>query len=148
MTSPNISFESEGGQVKLEKFYSIHGGYKLPLNTRYVRDDFNLYFNLNYMRQSVFDRLDIGSIVEFNAISLGAYASITPTNVSGNSHKITSVNVLSDIKIGEFTFGYSYDLNLSSLQNTKGIFEISISYNFGSVFGSNNKIRVDVNDKL
>ena len=36
MTSPNISFESEGGQVKLEKFYSIHGGYKLPLNTRYV----------------------------------------------------------------------------------------------------------------
>ena len=28
------------------------------------------------MRQSVFDRLDIGSIVEFNAISLGAYASI------------------------------------------------------------------------
>ena len=140
MTSPNISFESEGGQVKLEKFYSIHGGYKFPLNTRYVRDDFNLYFNLNYMRQSVFDRLDIGSIVEFNAISLGAYASITPTDVSGNSHKITSVNLLSDIKIGEFTFGYSYDLNLSSLQNTKGIFEISISYNFGSVFGSNNKI--------
>ena len=92
------------------------------------------------MRQSVFDRLDIGSIVEFNAISLGAYAAITPTNVSGNSHKITSVNLLSDIKIGEFTFGYSYDLNLSSLQNTKGIFEISISYNFGSVFGSNNKI--------
>ena len=135
MTSPNISFQNEGGQVKLEKFYSIHGGYKQPLRTRYVRDDFNLYFNLNYMRQAKFDRVDIGSLVEYNAISLGATASIVPTDISGGSHKLTSVNLLANIDFGGFTFGYSYDLNVSSLQNTKGIFEISISYNFASIFG-------------
>jgi len=140
LTSPNISFQNEGGQVKLDKFYTIHGGYKVPMRTRYARDDFNLYFNLNYMRQSSFDRLDIGSLVEFNAISLGAFASITPTNVSGNSHKITSVNLLANLDYRRFTFGYSYDLNISSLQNTKGIFEISISYNFDSIFGKGGPI--------
>ena len=47
LTTPNISFQSEGGQVKLEQFLSIHGGYKIPFKTRYARDDFNLYFNCN-----------------------------------------------------------------------------------------------------
>ena len=42
LTTPNISFQNEGGQVKLEQFISIHGGYKIPFKTRYARDDFNL----------------------------------------------------------------------------------------------------------
>lgn len=140
MTSPNISFESEGGQVKLDKFYSVHGGYKWPLSTRYVRDDFNLYFNMNYMRQSQFDRLDIGTMIELNAISLGATGAIMPTNISGSSHKLTSINLLANIDYRRFRFGYSYDLNISSLQNTKGVFEISISYMFDSIFGKGGPI--------
>ncbi len=140
LTSPNISFQNEGGQVKLEKFFSIHGGYKFPMRTRYARDDFNLYFNFNFMKQSSFDRLDIGSLVEFNAISLGAFASITPTDITGNSHRFTSINLLANIDLRRFTFGYSYDLNISSLKNTKGIFEISISYDFDSIFGNDNSI--------
>lgn len=140
VTSPNISFESEGGQVKLDKFYSIHGGYKWPLRTRYVRDDFNLYFNMNYMRQSKFDRLDIGTMIEFNAISLGATGAIMPTNISGSSHKLTSINLLANIDYRRFRFGYSYDLNISSLQNTKGVFEISISYMFDSIFSKGGPI--------
>ena len=46
LTTPNISFQNEGGQVKLEQFLSIHGGYKIPFNTRYARDDFNLYLGI------------------------------------------------------------------------------------------------------
>ena len=32
--------------------------------------------------------------------------------------------------------GYSYDFNGSELRNTKGVFEISISYKFDSFFGN------------
>ena len=37
LTNPNISFDNEGGQVKLKSFLSVHGGYKIPLKTRYKR---------------------------------------------------------------------------------------------------------------
>lgn len=135
LTTPNISFQSEGGQVKLEKFYSIHGGYKIPFKTRYARDDFNLYLNFNYMRQSNFDRFDLGTYIEFNNIAFGVSGVVTPTTIDADSHKFTSLNLLTNLTYRRFTFGYSYDLNLSNLRRTKGIFEISISYNFNSLFG-------------
>ena len=47
----------------------------------------------------------------------------------------TSLNLLTNLTYRRFTFGYSYDLNLTDLRRTKGIFEISISYNFNSLFG-------------
>ena len=42
-----------------------------------------------------------------------------------------------DKELIRFRFGYSYDLNVSELRNTKGVFEISISYKFDSFFGNN-----------
>ena len=136
LTSPNISFQNEGDQVKLEKFFTIHGGYKFPLGGRFSGDKFNLFLNFNYMRQSNFDRLDIGGLMKYNSVSFGAYTTIAPTDVSGSSHKLTSLNLVSNIDFRQFTFGYSYDLNLSELSGTKGVFEISISYSFDSVFGN------------
>jgi len=134
LTTPNISFQNEGGQVKLEQFLSIHGGYKIPFRTRYARDDFNLYLNFNYMKQANFDRFDLGTYIEFNNIAFGVFGVVAPTTVAADSHKFTSLNLMTNLNYRRFTFGYSYDLNLTDLRGTKGIFEISISYNFNSLF--------------
>ena len=140
LTNPNISFDNEGGQVKLKSFLSVHGGYKIPLKTRYKREKFNLYFNMNYMRQANFDRLDVGSLVKYNGISLGVFGAFAPTSLDSKSHKLTSLNFVTNMDYKRFTFGYSYDYNLSSLIDTKGIFEISVSYQFDSIFGDNSSI--------
>jgi len=140
LTNPNISFDNEGGKVKLKSFLSVHGGYKIPLKTRYKREKFNLYFNMNYMRQANFDRLDIGSLVKYNGISLGVFGAFAPTSLDSKSHKLTSLNFVTNMDYKRFTFGYSYDYNLSSLIDTKGIFEISVSYQFDSIFGDNSSI--------
>jgi hypothetical protein len=95
---------------------------------------------MNYMRQANFDRLDIGSLVKYNGISLGVFGAFAPTSLDSKSHKLTSLNFVTNMDYKRFTFGYSYDYNLSSLIDTKGIFEISVSYQFDSIFGDNSSI--------
>jgi len=136
LNTPDISFEPEG-DVKLKPFISIHGGYKLPLNQRFSRSEMNLYFNFNYMNQNEYDRLDIGSKFQINDFTIGAFGTLAPTSVQNDSHKLTSVNFITNFDYRQFSFGYSYDLNISSLQKTKGVFEISVSYKFDSLFNDN-----------
>ena len=136
LNNPNTSFQAEGRSF-LSKFLSVHGGYKLPLNARYSNNDYNVYFDLNYMKQGThgFDRLDIGSRFEINEFIFGVFGTLAPTSVTNKSHKLTSINFITNFDYRRFSFGYSYDLNLSSLLKTKGVFEISVSYKFDSVFG-------------
>ena len=136
LNTPDISFESDG-EVKLKPFISIHGGYKLPLNQRFSRSEMNLYINFNYMNQNEYDRLDIGSKFQINDFTIGAFGTLAPTSVQNDSHKLTSVNFITNLDYRQFSFGYSYDLNTSSLRKTKGVFEISVSYKFDSLFNDN-----------
>ena len=135
LTNPKISFSGDG-TVKLDNFLSVHGGYKWDLSNRSIREDLDLNLDLNYMRQGNYDRFDIGRRVKYNDFSLGVFGVVAPTDVTGKSHKLTSFNIVGNVDFNRFRFGYSYDLNVSELRNTKGVFEISISYKFDSFFGN------------
>ena len=89
------------------------------------------------MNQNEYDRLDIGSKFQINDFTIGAFGTLAPTSVQNDSHKLTSVNFITNLDYRQFSFGYSYDLNTSSLRKTKGVFEISVSYKFDSLFNDN-----------
>lgn len=130
ITRPNISF-TEDGNVPLDMFLSIHGGYYLTLeraSLSYLPDDSDVFFTFNYMRQSQYNRLDIGTFLEMPMFSFGVMAATNPERKSPNSHFITSLNPIISMKMGEFTFGYSYDWNTSKIGHTQGIHELTFTW--------------------
>jgi hypothetical protein len=80
----------------------------------------------NYMRQGQYNRLDVGTVVDFTRFSLGVLVATNPEGKSENSHFVTSVNPVFSFKANEFTFGYSYDWNISKLGRTQGIHELTL----------------------
>ncbi len=127
---PDISF-TENGNVPLDMFLTVHGGYYLVLDKsplHFLPDDSDVLFTFNYMRQSQYNRLDIGGIMELPMFSFGVMAVTNPEGKSTNSHFITSVNPIISMKLGAFTFGYSYDLNISKIGNTQGVHELSLTW--------------------
>ena len=115
LTRPDISF-LENGNVPLDLFLSVHGGYYFALDnspTMILPADTDLLVSFNYMRQSQFNRLDIGASLEMNMFSFGVIAATNPEGRSTNSHLVTSLNPFVSMRAGEFKFGYSYDINTS-----------------------------------
>jgi type IX secretion system PorP/SprF family membrane protein len=130
LNRPDISF-TENGNVPLDLFLTVHGGYYLTLDRSqlsFLPDDSDVFFTFNYMRQSQYNRLDIGGIMELPMFSFGVMAVTNPEGKSNNSHFITSVNPIISMKLGAFTFGYSYDLNTSRIGNTQGVHELSLTW--------------------
>ena len=127
---PDISF-TEAGNVPLDMFLTIHGGYYLTFekaSLRFLPDDTDVLFTFNYMRQSQYNRLDIGGMLEMPMFTFGVIAATNPERKSGNSHFITSINPIVSMKSGEFTFGYSYDLNTSRIGRTQGVHELTLTW--------------------
>jgi type IX secretion system PorP/SprF family membrane protein len=127
---PDISF-TENGNVPLDMFLSLHGGYYLTLDKSplgFLPDGSDVFLTFNYMRQSQYNRLDIGGIMELPQFSFGVMAVTNPEGKSNNSHFITSINPIVSMKLGSFTFGYSYDLNISKIGNTQGVHELSLTW--------------------
>lgn len=130
LNRPDISF-TENGNVPLDLFLTVHGGYYLTLDSSplsFLPDNSDVFFTFNYMRQSQYNRLDIGGIMELPMFSFGVMAVTNPEGKSNNSHFITSVNPIISMKLGSFTFGYSYDLNISRIGNTQGVHELSLTW--------------------
>jgi type IX secretion system PorP/SprF family membrane protein len=108
LTRPDISF-LENGNVPLDLFLSVHGGYYFALDnspTMILPADTDLLVSFNYMRQSQFNRLDIGASLEMNMFSFGVIAATNPEGRSTNSHLVTSLNPFVSMRAGEFKFGY------------------------------------------
>lgn len=127
---PNISF-TESGNVQLDMFLTIHGGYYFEFvdsPSKLLPENSTLLLTANYMRQSRYNRLDIGAVMDFTRFSFGIIAVTNPERRSSNSHLITSVNPIISFKTGRFTFGYSYDLNASRIGRTQGVHELTLSW--------------------
>jgi type IX secretion system PorP/SprF family membrane protein len=127
---PDISF-TENGNQPLDMLLSLHGGYyfeffDFPSNL--IPEDSTILITANYMRQAQYNRLDIGGVMDFSRFSLGVIAATNPEGRSSNSHLVTSINPVLSFKSGEFTFGYSYDLNTSKLGRTQGVHELTLTW--------------------
>ena len=130
LTRPDISF-LENGNVPLDLFLSVHGGYYFALDnspTMILPADTDLLVSFNYMRQSQFNRLDIGTSLEMNTYSFGIIAATNPEGRSTNSHIVTSLNPFISMRAGEFKFGYSYDINTSRFGQNQGVHELTLTW--------------------
>ncbi|WP_051604512.1 PorP/SprF family type IX secretion system membrane protein [Flavobacterium sasangense] len=130
LTRPDISF-LENGNVPLDLFLSVHGGYYFALDnspTMILPADTDLLVSFNYMRQSQFNRLDIGASLEMNMFSFGVIAATNPEGRSTNSHLVTSLNPFVSMRAGEFKFGYSYDINTSRFGQNQGVHELTLTW--------------------
>lgn len=130
---PDISF-AESGNVPLDMFLNINGGYYFELDdapSSFLPEDCRVLVTANYMRQSQYNRIDIGAAFETGYFTIGALAVLNPERKSEDSHMLTSVNPILNFNLGEFSFGYSYDLNTSKLGRTQGVHELSLVWTSG-----------------
>lgn len=128
LNRPNVAFREEGN-LPLDMFISVHGGYYFEfLNspTNLLPEESTLLLTANYMRQGQYNRLDMGTVLDFSRFSFGVIVATNPEGKSENSHFVTSINPVFSLSASEFTFGYSYDWNISKLGRTQGIHELSL----------------------
>ena len=128
LTRPDISF-NENGNVPLDMFLSLHGGYFWELGglpTFLFPENTNVMIMANYMRQSEYNRLDVGSIVDYGRFSLGTFAAVNLERRTENAHLLTSINPVATLTFGEFKLGYSLDINTSGIGRTGGVHELTL----------------------
>jgi type IX secretion system PorP/SprF family membrane protein len=148
LTRPDISF-TENGNVPLDLYLSVHGGYYFTPNnspSMMLPSDSDLLFSFNYMRQSQFNRLDIGTSLEMNMFSFGLIAVTNPEGRTTNSHFLTSLNPVITMKTGEFKFGYSYDINTSKFGQSQGIHELTLTWQSSYTCRDCNSYRMKLKD--
>jgi type IX secretion system PorP/SprF family membrane protein len=130
LTRPDIAF-NENNNVPLDLFLTVHGGYYLELNkypSMVLPKNSSLLFSFNYMRQSQFNRLDLGMSLEMAMLSFGLIAATNPEKRTNNSHFLTSLNPFIAMKTGEFKLGYSYDINTTGFGQNQGVHELSLTW--------------------
>ncbi len=125
-----LEFERNGG---LDFFVSAHGAYQIPLSGLYKNEDEEgLYVLGNFMMQGPYNRFDIGSQYVFDKFSFALMAATNPIKASTQSHLLTSINAAVGFRWEGWKVGYSYDFNMSKIGPTGGVYEISISLDFGN----------------
>ncbi|WP_338409260.1 PorP/SprF family type IX secretion system membrane protein [uncultured Flavobacterium sp.] len=130
MNRPDISF-IDSKNIPLDLFLSLHGGGFIELNNSpsfILPTDSSILVTFNYMKQSFYNRLDIGACLNMDNIALGMTLVTNPEGKAKNSHILTSVNPFLLYKANEFTFGYSYDINTSKFGQSQGIHEFSLTW--------------------
>jgi type IX secretion system PorP/SprF family membrane protein len=122
LNRPNISIV-DGEQQPLDIFYSFHGNVRFP----FLRDN-SIMLTTNLMAQGQYNRLDIGTIFQLDALLLGITAATNPAKNANNSHLLTSLNAFVGLEYQTFRFGFSYDKNMSGIGRTDGVYELSMTY--------------------
>jgi type IX secretion system PorP/SprF family membrane protein len=115
---------------------SIHAGLRIPL-AGYTgladEQDREISFSpvILYKFQGKYDQLDLGAYLTYSPITLGAYYRGIPFkkyNQTINNHD--AVALLAGYRVDKFSIGYSYDVTISTLGNSGGSHELSLSYIF------------------
>ncbi|MBC3783692.1 PorP/SprF family type IX secretion system membrane protein [Spirosoma utsteinense] len=115
---------------------SIHAGLRIPLAgyTGLVDEmDREISFSpvIMYKFQGKYDQLDLGAYLTYSPITIGAYYRGIPFkkyNQTINNHD--AVALLAGYRVDKFSIGYSYDATISTLGNSGGSHELSLSYIF------------------
>ena len=144
LNRPNISM-TQDGKTPLDIFISAHANIEFPLyrfSNNSFSDKNSVYFLTNFMMQSKYSRLDIGSqYVYDNTFTLGFLLATNPLKTGLSNDFLSSFDVFAGIKWEGFKFGYSYDINTSRIGATGGVHEFSISYDFSVNLGYLNRYK-------
>lgn len=129
---PNQSIA--GGDAPLPRRFSVHGGYRIPLNpgtTKTGLGERSITPSFNYRTQGDFDQLDVGAYFTINPLLVGLwYRGLPIKNTDGITNNESIIFMLG-LQTNRTTFGYSFDYTLSDLGiGTGGAHEISIAYSF------------------
>ncbi len=131
LNRPDISLTTQGN-VALQPLGTITAGYELQLadllNSTFLPYSTKLLLTGNYMQQGDFNRLDLGGMLVLDNFYVGALAATNPNRNTQNAHLLTSINLLGGLQFEKFKFNLSYDINVSNLGRTGGIYELSIIY--------------------
>ncbi|PIB34393.1 hypothetical protein BFP72_02615 [Reichenbachiella sp. 5M10] len=136
LREPDQSFIGNGSP--LPRKLSIHGGYKIPLNTPYKKGETakgmerSISPTFNYRNQGEFDQLDLGMYFTLQPVIFGMwYRGIPLKTPKGSGSNSESLIFMFGVTQKKVTFGYSFDYTLSSLGiNSGGAHEVSITYTF------------------
>jgi type IX secretion system PorP/SprF family membrane protein len=129
LNKPNISF-TQAGNLPLDMFFSISGGYEMEMPNSVLPFDSKLLITANYMQQSKFNRFDLGAGLIFERFFFGAIAATNPAHNSPNAPFITSVNPYFGVQYESFKIGYSYDAVINGMGRSGGVHEFSLVYYF------------------
>ncbi|GAB3688935.1 type IX secretion system membrane protein PorP/SprF [Spirosoma flavus] len=125
-----------GGRERLPVKASIHAGLRIPLGgfTGLVDEmDREISFSpvIMYKHQGKYDQLDLGAYLTYSPLTIGAYYRGIPFkkyNQTLNNHD--AIALLAGWRMDKFSIGYSYDVTISTLGNSGGSHELSLSYIF------------------
>lgn len=115
---------------------SIHAGLRIPLaGYTGLADELDREISFSpvilYKFQGKYDQLDIGAYLTYSPLTIGAYYRGIPFKKyeqTINNHD--AVALLAGYRLDKFSLGYSYDVTVSTLGNSGGSHELSISYIF------------------
>lgn len=131
LNKPNISL-APGGNLPLNSLAAITAGYEFKLadylDLTFLPYSTKLMITANYMQQGDYNRFDFGSLFIVDLFYFGTIMATNPNRNTSNSHLITSVNLLGGLQYENFKFGISYDVNVSGLGRTGGIYELSVIF--------------------
>lgn len=136
ITEPNQSLIA--GDSPLPRRFSLHGGYKIPLN-RFTRKPVNrtggrdksITPAFNYRGQGDFDQLDLGVYFTFEPILIGMWYRGVPVKQFAGIPNNESIVMMLGFRKNDMTIGYSFDYTISDLGiGSGGAHEISWAYTF------------------
>jgi type IX secretion system PorP/SprF family membrane protein len=127
MNEPNQSLlESES---LLPRQLNIHGGYRFQIRSGGMvrKTPQTIVAAFNYRAQGKFDQLDIGAYYEREPIFCGLWYRGLPVKYYQPGYMNNdAIAVLAGVKVGDWRFGYSYDITISRLAlNSGGAHEIT-----------------------
>ncbi|GAB4376950.1 MAG: type IX secretion system membrane protein PorP/SprF [Salibacteraceae bacterium] len=131
---PNQSLFED--QVRLPVLYTLHGGYNYVISQNARKKEISSITGvMHYKAQGKWDQLDIGAYYRFKLVTFGLYYRGLPLlKRNGYAHPNQDAIIgLLGLEYNDFSFGYSYDLNISRLiSDSGGAHEISLIFEFAS----------------
>lgn len=135
------------GRDRLPTKFSFQTGLRIPLGSfSGLGDDADREISFSpvllYKQQGKYSQLDLGAYLTYAPLTIGLYYRGIPFkryNQTINNHD--AVAVLAGYRMDKFSIGYSYDVTISTLGNSGGSHELSLSYIFEKPEGRRSGVR-------
>jgi type IX secretion system PorP/SprF family membrane protein len=135
LNQPNFSFTDSDDPLWLKVM--VNGGLNIPLANNLTTAsnadrEFVLTPTFLYKQQGKFTQLDVGAYLTYSPLTVGVWYRGIPIKRNGTKTvNHDALVALAGFRFDNFSFGYSYDLTISSLGSySGGAHEVSVAYQF------------------